>query len=337
MAIFFDNPSLRNHWYALAAERELDRGPVGRTLLGQNIVIYRDTAANVIAAPDRCPHREAPLSAGRVEDGILICPYHGWSFGAQGKCVAIPSADPDFPIPNSGHLPCIKTAVRYGIVWVCPGDNPHDMPHISQEEDPSFRRINNPVEEWKVSATRMTDNFLDIAHFPWVHTGTFGNNQRTLVQEIELEMLEGGYYGYKYDVIADNPAGANLTSGQTGSTVSRQMTTGFHLPFTVRSTISYDSGLNHIILLLSSPIDDVTSYFTFVVWRNDDFSVSAEDMIAFDRMIGAEDKAMLEKVPGVLPLSVRGLASTQSDKASTAWRHQFIRLLDGESGDTPES
>ena len=174
---------------------------------------------------------------------------------------------------------------------------------------------------------RMTDNFLDIAHFPWVHTGTFGNNQRRSVPDIELEMLQGGYYGYAYKVEADNPPGANLTSGDTGAVVSREMTTGFHLPFTVRSTISYDSELQHIMLLLTTPIDDVTSYFTFVVWRNDDFSVSAEDVIAFDRMIGEEDKQMLEKIPGVLPFSPRALANSQSDKPSAAWRHQFVRLL----------
>ncbi len=74
------------------------------------------------------------------------------------------------------------------------------------------------------------------------------------------------------------------------------MTTGFNLPFTVRSTIRYETGLDHLILLCSTPIDDVTSYFTFVIWRNDDFSVPAEEVIAFDRAIGAEDKAMLERV-----------------------------------------
>ena len=129
--------------------------------------------------------------------------------------------------------------------------------------------------------------------------------------------------------MASNPDAASLSSGQTEGAVNRAMTTGFHLPFTVRSTIAYDSGLNHIILLLTTPIDDLNSYFTFVVWRNDDFGVSAEAVIAFDRMIGEEDKAMLEQVPGVLPLTLRGLVSTQSDKASSVWRHQFARLLAG--------
>jgi phenylpropionate dioxygenase-like ring-hydroxylating dioxygenase large terminal subunit len=327
LGIFYDNPALRDFWYAAAAETELALRPVARTVLGQRIVIYLDPGGKVVAAPDRCPHREAPLSLGTVSDGVLKCAYHGWGFGDGGRCVSIPSADPQFPIPRSADLPCIRAVVKYGLVWVSPGENPAELPRISQEDDPAFRRINNPVDVWRVSATRMTDNFLDIAHFPWVHSGTFGNRQRTRVEDIELELLDDGYYGYRYEVMARNPPGARLISGQSGGDVNRRMDTGFHLPFAVRSTIRYETGTRHIILLLTTPIDDVNSYFTFVVWRNDDFSVSAEDVIAFDRMIGAEDKHMLEHIPGVLPLTPQGVVATQSDKSSTAWRFQFARLL----------
>jgi phenylpropionate dioxygenase-like ring-hydroxylating dioxygenase large terminal subunit len=327
MGIFYDNPALENYWYPLATEVELSEGPVGRTLLGRAVVLYRDPDGAIVAAPDRCPHREAPLSAGTLDNGVLSCCYHGWAFGAAGRCVAIPSADADFPIPNGAHLSCVATTTRYGLVWVCLGEDPPAIPCIVQEEDAAFRRINNPVEPWQVSATRMTDNFLDIAHFPWVHVGTFGNRQRTRVPDIELDALDDDFYGYAYPVVAENPDGANLTSGQNAETVSRDMTTGFNLPFTVRSTIAYASGLRHILLLLPVPIDDITSYFTFVVWRNDDFSISAEDMIRFDRMIGQEDKAMLEKLSGVLPLGPQDLANTRSDKPSVAWRHQFAKLL----------
>ena len=86
----------------------------------------------------------------------------------------------------------------------------------------------------------------------------------------------------------------------------------------MRSTIHYGNGLQHVLLLLSTPIDDVTSLFTFVVWRNDDFKVSAEEVIRFDLAIGAEDKRMLEKVPGVLPLDQTTLVSVQADRARSS-------------------
>ncbi len=107
------------------------------------------------------------------------------------------------------------------------------------------------------------------------------------------------------------------------------MTTGFHLPFTVRSTIHYETGLDHILLLLSTPVDDLTSLFTFVVWRNDDFTVPADEVLRFDKAIGAEDRRMLERVPGVLPLDATALVSVQADKASVEWRRQLVGLLAG--------
>ena len=327
MAQFSEHANLRHSWYALATEVELAAGPVGRTLLGEAVVLYRDPNGAVVAAPDRCPHRQAPLSAGRVNNGILSCCYHGWEFGAEGKCVNIPSASDDQSIPRKGHLVPFSARLAYGLVWVCLDEPKFDLPTIPAEDDASFRRINSPVQLWQASATRMVDNFLDIAHFPWVHTGTFGNNQTTEVPRIELAMLSDEFYGYAYDVVADNPPAAELTSGQTEGAVERSMTTGFQLPFHIRSTIRYTTGSEHILLLLSAPVDDVNTHFTFVVWRNDDFRVSAEDIIAFDRAIGQEDKQMLEKIPGALPLGNGELASTPSDKASTAWRLRFAELV----------
>jgi vanillate O-demethylase monooxygenase subunit len=180
---------------------------------------------------------------------------------------------------------------------------------------------------WKVSATRMVDNFLDITHFPYVHTGTFGRAQDTQVPKLEMQQLDEDFFGYRYEVIANNRSVGTIASGNDEPVVHRAMSSGFNLPFTCRSTIRYDSGLEHILLLLSTPIDDVTSYFTFVVWRNDDFSVAADEVIQLDLAIGAEDKVMLERLGGVLPLDQTTLVSVQADKCSVEWRRQLGLLL----------
>jgi hypothetical protein len=147
------------------------------------------------------------------------------------------------------------------------------------------------------------------------------------VPNIDIKTLPGNYTGYEYDVIAENPGGASFTTGQDADAVSRHMSTGFHLPFAVRSTITYETGLKHTLLLLPTPIDDENAYFTFVVWRNDDFGISAEDVVAFDRSIGHEDKEMLEKLSGLLPLEAQALANTRSDKGSAHWRQEFRKLI----------
>jgi phenylpropionate dioxygenase-like ring-hydroxylating dioxygenase large terminal subunit len=353
-----DRPGLVDQWYVVAEAADVGPGgpPLAVTLLGRPLVLWRaagtdhadagqidvgqidageidadqidggqPVAGQIVAAPDRCPHREAPLSQGSVDDGRLVCRYHGWTFGAGGRCVLVPSSGEGRPVPPAAHLPIVRVVERYGLVWVSLGEPRRDVPHLAVDDDPSFRRINSGVEVWATSATRMTDNFLDIAHFPYVHVGTFGIADRTEVPPLDLEPLDDDFFGYRYDVEVANTAGATA-SGSSDAVVGRHMTTGFHLPFTVRSTIRYEHGLVHVILLCSTPIDDVTSYFTFVVWRNDDGSVPADEVIAFDRAIGAEDRAMLERIPGVLPLESTATVSVQSDRASVEWRRRFADL-----------
>ena len=325
--MLIEHDALRHHWYAVAEVTDLAVVPLGVRLLGADYVVWRSADGRLVAAPDRCPHRESPLSIGMVVDGCLTCPYHGWRFGDGGTCVEVPSAGPGRPVPPKAHLSTIHTRERYGLVWLCPGEPVGDPPHIAAEDDPAYRRINSGVERWNTSATRMTDNFLDISHFPWVHRGTFGSETDRHVPKIELERLDDDFYGYRYAVEVDNAAGS-VASGLDVPVITRRMSTGFHLPFTVRSTIHYETGLDHLILLCSTPIDDVTSYFTFVIWRNDDFSVPGQEVIAFDRAIGAEDKVMLERVPGVLPLDPQATVSVQSDRPSVEWRRRLAAMLE---------
>lgn len=327
--ILCGSDALASTWYPVARSVELGPSPLPVTLLGRKLVLFRTADGNVVAAPDRCPHREAPLSEGTVDNGCLVCPYHGWTYGDGGRCVRVPSSSEGVPPPPRAHLAVHHATEKYGLVWVCLGEPGAPIPTIAEEDDPAYRRINTPVDVWQASVTRMVDNFLDITHFPYVHTGTFGRAQDTHVPKIELGPLDDEWIGYRYDVLANNSDIGALASGQTSGVVERAMSTGFNLPFNVRSTITYGTGLSHILLLLSTPIDDVTSYFTFVVWRNDDFSVSAEEIIRFDLAIGAEDKLMLEKLDGVLPLDQTTLVSVQADKCSVEWRRRLIELMAG--------
>ncbi len=325
--ILCQNDAFTSAWYVVARSIEVGAAPSKVTVLARDVVLYRSADGPVVAAPDRCPHREAPLSLGTVQAGCLVCPYHGWTFGEDGKCIDVPSSSEGVPPPPRAHLQTYHVTEQYGLVWLCIGEPADPIPTIVQEADATFRRINTPVEVWATSATRMADNFLDITHFPYVHVGTFGRAQDTRVPKIELKPLDEGWYGYEYEVLANNSDLGSLASGQTAGVVERAMSTGFNLPFNVRSNIYYGTGLTHIILMLSTPIDDVTSYFTFVIWRNDDFSVSAEEVIRFDLAIGAEDKRMLELVPGVLPLDQTSVVSVQADKCSVEWRRRLIEWM----------
>ncbi len=325
---FADHPALTGFWYAVALAREVADTPRRVTVLGRHVAIWRDGERGVAAVPDRCPHRNAPLSFGSVrDDGCLVCPYHGWTFAGSGACVAIPSAGPGAAIPPRAHLRPVHCVERYGLVWICLGEPRAGIPEMPWDDDPAFRRFQNPVERWAVSATRMVDNFLDYSHFPYVHLGTIGAAAADEIPTLELGPLPDGWYGYQYEVAVANEAGAQSTTGQSTKVVQRRMSTGFTLPFAVRSTIEYDTGLQHHLLLLSTPIDDGASLFTFVVWRNADHDRPEDDVMAFDRQIGHEDRLMLERLEGPLPLGNEGTVSVQSDKGSVEWRRRLRALL----------
>src|SRR5687768_12746675 len=98
------SPVLTRYWYVVARSVEVQGEPVAVRLLARDVVLWRAPDGHVVAAPDRCPHREAPLSEGSLIDGCLRCPYHGWTFGDDGRCVLVPSANEGVPVPPRAHL-----------------------------------------------------------------------------------------------------------------------------------------------------------------------------------------------------------------------------------------
>ena len=97
-----DRPGREHEWWLpVATEAELaPQRPLAVTLLGEPLVLWHD-GAQAHAFTDRCPHRGARLSLGRVHDGQLECPYHGWRFGGDGQCRHVPAL-PDF-VPPASH------------------------------------------------------------------------------------------------------------------------------------------------------------------------------------------------------------------------------------------
>lgn len=323
---FTISASMRKTWFPVANDFELD-GPVARTICGEKIVVFRGADGKASALPDRCSHRSAPLSKGQVVDGCLECPYHGWIFDDGGTCVEVPSSGQGARIPPKAHLAPYPCKERYGLVWVSLEEPEHEIAEAPWESDPSYRRLNMPTDVWQSSAARMIDNFMDISHFAWVHTGTFGAAVERKVEPVDMQPLPDGFHGYAYEVMAGNEGDGATASGQEGDVVHRQMSTGFHLPFTVRSTIRYETGLEHIIYLIMTPIDAVTSYFYGVFWRNDGSTLPADEVLVFDYAIAAEDKLMLELIDGPLPLGNDGVVSVQSDRPSVEWKRQFNAWL----------
>ena len=134
------------------------------------------------------PHRGARLSRGRVEGGQLQCAYHGWRFDAAGRCVAIPAL-PEFTPPGSHRACAWQARQAHGLVWVAGAAAP--VAGETLEGQPHRRVLCGPFDV-ATSAPRVVENFLDTAHFGFVHEGYLGERAFTAVPDYRVEHDEVG-------------------------------------------------------------------------------------------------------------------------------------------------
>jgi phenylpropionate dioxygenase-like ring-hydroxylating dioxygenase large terminal subunit len=179
-------PALRRAWHVVATSEEVTENPRQVWLLGEPWCLVR-LDGKVSAFVDRCPHRLAPLSSGVVVRGAgggdeLRCGYHGWSFDPAGRGTGIPAVPTPPPARASATTPWAVDE-RYGLVWLAP-EQPlaerHDFP---EWEDAGFDRGRCEIVRTPAGAALLVDNFLDAAHFPFVHAATFGVDEAAEVTD----------------------------------------------------------------------------------------------------------------------------------------------------------
>ena len=169
---------LWDHWYIAARSEEIStKGGLARTIMDTRIALYRTQEGRAVAISDRCPHLGASLAQGRVKDGCLHCPFHGWVFDQEGRCRDIPAlGEPTSQLSNLKirHYPTVEAG---GLVWVFMRSDPDKLPTTV----PIPRELNDPgwgyglIEDvWPTNYTRFIENMLDMVHLPYVHAKTIG-------------------------------------------------------------------------------------------------------------------------------------------------------------------
>src|SRR6267154_2694354 len=129
-----DGIFLRNSWYVAAWNHELiDGKKLARTILERPVVIYRGESGKVVALDDRCCHRAAPLSMGRIEGDDIRCMYHGMKFDPSGKCIQIPGQD---MIPAKLGVRSYPVVERYNLIWIWMGEAEKADPNLIVDHRP---------------------------------------------------------------------------------------------------------------------------------------------------------------------------------------------------------
>jgi phenylpropionate dioxygenase-like ring-hydroxylating dioxygenase large terminal subunit len=200
LPVVSDDPASRSAWYVLAQSSELASKPLSRRLFGVPLVLYRDGAGRASVLVDRCPHRNAPLSLGRVEGGTIECPYHGWRFDHDGLCVAIPGFTEDRAVPKFrvGAHPVVE---RDGWIWAygLPGEAPASEPfRFPFTDDRRYTRIPETLVA-EGSVRDVAENALDVPHTAFLHGGLFrtkkARNDIEVVVRRSRHLVEAEYIG----------------------------------------------------------------------------------------------------------------------------------------------
>jgi phenylpropionate dioxygenase-like ring-hydroxylating dioxygenase large terminal subunit len=164
---------LRDAWYYATPGRSLRRGGVlARTMLGEPVLVGRDRAGAVFALRDICPHRGMPLSEGRFDGSEIECCYHGWRFGADGRCTAIPSLvrGQEFDLGRIA-VPRYPAREVQGNVWVYFGEHPDTAPEIPLLDGFAATAEPRLIETMRFAAAvdHAVVGLMDPAHGPFVH------------------------------------------------------------------------------------------------------------------------------------------------------------------------
>ena len=164
----------RRFWQPVALSEELselDGPPVRVDVLGEELVAFRDTNADLGLVDARCPHRGAHLFFGRNEECGLRCVYHGWKFAADGTAVDLPNVPPGAPLHATMRIDAYPTCERGGFVWAYLGPNDRPVPKPPELEftvvSPEHRYVTKQLIE--CNWAQVIEGDLDTSHFSFLH------------------------------------------------------------------------------------------------------------------------------------------------------------------------
>ena len=186
------NVRIEKAWYVACLSSELRSGPLPRTVLGVPMALFRDDAGRAHALLDRCPHRNVPLSAGRVCGAELECGYHGWRFAVDGRCTAIPGLAAPGP-ERARRALAFPVLEQQGLIWLWPSSEapssaPLAFPAVDERGFTTVLR----VLEADANMFSILENTLDVPHTAFLHRGLFRGAGPATRFEAVLRVLSHG-------------------------------------------------------------------------------------------------------------------------------------------------
>ena len=169
---------IQNCWYVAAWSKDIAQDQLfAISIIDKPVVLYRGTDGALIGLEDRCCHRAAPLSLGRIEGSDLRCMYHGMKYDRRGVCIEIPG---QALIPPKARVLSYPVAERHGWVWVWMGEHSQAderlIPPAVGPEDPRYT-LRMGHMDYAANYQLINDNLTDFTHLSYVHPNSFGTSE----------------------------------------------------------------------------------------------------------------------------------------------------------------
>jgi phenylpropionate dioxygenase-like ring-hydroxylating dioxygenase large terminal subunit len=321
------DPVLFHDWHPVAESRGLAPGTIHPfRLLGEEGIAWRSADGAVQAWDDRCPHRGSRLSLGRIEGDRVVCAYHGWQFDASGQCRLQPAQPRETP-PRTACARRFHAAEAHGLLWVSLGEPARDIPSVPEHTDRGWRVVVGAPERVATCGPRIVENFLDMAHFAFVHAGILGHPDHAEVPDYQVAPFDDGQRARGMrGVIATgcfayqpNPGLAEVAEGAMVEYSYRVLR-----PLTAVLTKQAQSvGFPQAISLHVQPLDADSCDAWMVMSGIDDRSTDAE-LLAKQGRIFAQDLQILESQrPRQVPLEPGVEVPQRADRLSSAYRRML--------------
>ncbi|BCU71597.1 aromatic ring-hydroxylating oxygenase subunit alpha [Stygiolobus caldivivus] len=303
-----------NEWIPVSFSDQV-KSILSVTTLSRDIILW-NYAGRILAFNDLCPHRSAKLSLGKVIDGEIECPYHGWRFDHNGELVLVPSLGKKINVKLTKY----NTLEKYGIVWISISHELHEIPFVSEWEKEDFRKIRCGPYVINANPFRVMENLMDVSHFPFVHSNYLGDPKFPQIPEYEVEK------NYRGEIIAKNilvwqPNPDGTTNGRFFNYTYKVLT-----PFVLYFK-KEDKGNVFSMLFAVNPVSKDKSIVYAWIFMNYAHQVDPESIRKFEDEIINQDKKVLESQPKEYYLDLRKEISVKADKLSIFYRRMLRERL----------
>jgi nitrite reductase/ring-hydroxylating ferredoxin subunit len=313
--------ALRRCWQPVARIEDLASGPQRAVLLGEALAIFLTESGAPAVVADRCAHRGASLSMGKVEGGSIQCPYHGWEWaGDDGACTRIPSLPDQSQIPPRARNPAFPAREQWGLVWTVLEEPLGDLPTLPWFDAETWTWGHGTPFELPVSFGIMIENFRDVSHFAFVHQATLG-----AMPEV-IEPLEPESDGLRVTLRRKVEWGDDAAA-VWGSL--REMHYHAIAPNFIAGRILTDDG-ERCLLHAARAIGATESAHYWIEGGLENFDEeSLENAIAYDWRVYSEDLPIISAIePPELPLDPNADVNTLADRFTLAYRAAFREFVD---------